>query len=78
MSYFLGSAESENHDDGEDDEEDFDGVKPILGGVGVGVQFDGGDEGWRETTLETVECEVPIRVWPGNTAFKPLDVVFDV
>jgi len=28
--------------------------------------------------LETVECEVPIKVWPGNTAFKAMDVVFDV
>lgn len=31
-----------------------------------------------ETELSTVECEVPIRVWPGNTAFKAQDVVFDV
>jgi RAB6A-GEF complex partner protein 2 len=33
---------------------------------------------WRELKVETVECEVPIRVWPGNTAYKPVDVVFDV
>ncbi|KAJ3893392.1 Rgp1-domain-containing protein [Lentinula edodes] len=34
--------------------------------------------GWQEVKLETVECEVPVSVWPGNTAFKPVDVVFDV
>lgn len=38
----------------------------------------GGDEGWSELRAETVECEVPIRVWPGNTAFRPMEVVFDV
>lgn len=31
-----------------------------------------------DVRLETVECEVPVRVWPGNTAFKAADVVFDV
>ena len=36
------------------------------------------DEGWREIAVETVECEVPVMVWPGNTAFRPEDVVFDV
>ena len=41
---------------------------------------EGGDpeEGWAELRAETVECEVPVRVWPGNTAFRPLEVVFDV
>lgn len=43
---------------------------------------DGGDadlgEEWREIAVETVECEVPVMVWPGNTAFRPEDVVFDV
>ena len=28
-----------------------------------------GDERWQETKSETVECEVPIRVLAGNTAF---------
>ena len=40
--------------------------------------FGGGDEGWKDVKVETVECEVPIKVWPGNTAFKATDVVFDV
>ena len=40
--------------------------------------FGGGDEGWKRIKLETVECEVPIKVWPGNTAFKAMDVIFDV
>jgi len=37
-----------------------------------------GEEQWREIAVETVECEVPVMVWPGNTAFRPEDVVFDV
>ncbi|KZW00700.1 Rgp1-domain-containing protein [Exidia glandulosa HHB12029] len=37
--------------------------------VGLGVS---------DVRLETVEAEVPVRVWPGNTAFKAADVVFDV
>jgi hypothetical protein len=79
---------SASHDEGDgyvDGEEGgmgeggYDGIKPDLaGGVGVGVDYGGGEEGWREVRLETVECEVPIKVWPGNTAFKATDVVFDV
>ena len=57
----------------------YDGIVPDLeGGVGVGVDYLGGSGEWREVRMETVECEVPIRVVPGNTAFKALDVVFDV
>lgn len=33
---------------------------------------------WRSVPVETVEVEVPIQVWPGNTKFKSVDVVFDV
>jgi len=80
---FFGSNEREYHDgDLEEDEEDdgvYDGVKPdMAGGVGVGVKFGGWDEGWKDVKLETVECEVPIKMWPGNTAFKAADIVFDV
>jgi len=51
-----------------------------VGGVGGGVvnsvaTLRGSGNEWR---LETVECEVPVRVWPGNTAFRPADVAFDV
>lgn len=46
--------------------------------MGVGVNFGGGDEGWKDVRLETVECEVLIKVWPGNTTFKATDIVFDV
>ena len=42
------------------------------------VDLGAGEEGWRELGVETVECEVPVMVWPGNTAFRPEDVVFDV
>jgi hypothetical protein len=58
---------------------EYDGIVPdMAGGVGTGVDYLGGEEGWREVRLETVECEVPIKVFPGNTAFRALDVVFDV
>ncbi|PPQ70636.1 hypothetical protein CVT24_000679 [Panaeolus cyanescens] len=58
----------------------YDGIVPDpAGGVGVGVDYAGGkDEDWTGVRLETVECEVPVRVYPGNTAFRALDVVFDV
>jgi hypothetical protein len=39
----------------------------------------GGPEStWKEVKVERVECEVPVRVWPGNTAFKATEVIFDV
>ena len=43
-------------------------------------EWDGGEveEEWSSMKVETVECEVPIKVWPGNTAFKSSDVVFNV
>jgi len=54
----------------------------------TGVGFDGDeldeeddgevDEEWSTVKVETVECEVPIKVWPGNTAFRASDVVFNV
>ncbi|KAH7104289.1 Rgp1-domain-containing protein [Auriculariales sp. MPI-PUGE-AT-0066] len=54
------------------------GATPRDWGVGVvntlASQRGMGNE-WR---METVECEVPVRVWPGNTAFRPADVIFDV
>ncbi|KAF9242341.1 Rgp1-domain-containing protein [Melanogaster broomeanus] len=64
---FLGTAEREYHDGDEEVEEE-------------NEWKDKGDEEdkWKEVRVETVECEVPINVWPGNTAFKAMDVVFDV
>ena len=38
----------------------------------------GSEEEWKELKVEMVECEVPIKVWPGNTAFKATEVVFEV
>lgn len=76
--YHDGDVEGDDEDEGLSDA-GYDGIKPDLaGGVGVGVDYGGGEDGWREVLLETVECEVPIKVWPGNTAFKAMDVVFDV
>lgn len=76
-------AEREYHDGDaiseEEEQDEYDGIIPDLGGgVGVGVDYGNGEEGWRDVKVEMVECEVPVRVFPGNTAFKALDVVFDV
>lgn len=68
MTSFLGTGEREYHDGDEEVEEEEEVPKTR-----------GGDEDeWRDVRVETVECEVPIKVWPGNTAFKAMDVVFDV
>ena len=71
MSYFasslLGPANAGYHD-GDEELEDEDGEEDEIGP----------EEGWREVRVEMVECEVPVKVWPGNTAFKATEVVFDV
>ena len=77
--YHDGDAISDDEEDGQEGEYEYDGIIPDLGGgVGVGVDYGNGEEGWRDVKVEMVECEVPVRVFPGNTAFKALDVVFDV
>jgi RAB6A-GEF complex partner protein 2 len=71
---------------GEDDgdaskEEDDDGSSRWKGKGREGLlEPDGlGDEDeWRKMKLERVECEIPIEVWPGNTAFRPAEVVFEI
>lgn len=64
------------HDGDEVLTEDEDDVDEGGGGE---ADFGAGEEDeWREIAVETVECEVPVMVWPGNTAFRPEDVVFDV
>ncbi|KAI0719097.1 Rgp1-domain-containing protein [Cerioporus squamosus] len=72
MSYFasslLGPANVGYHD-GDEDLED---------GDGEDEDDIGAEEAWREVKVEMVECEVPVKVWPGNTAFKATEVVFDV
>ncbi|EKM77019.1 hypothetical protein AGABI1DRAFT_130745 [Agaricus bisporus var. burnettii JB137-S8] len=87
--WYIGKNEQEKNDI-TTTSTNYDGIKPDLaGGIGRGVDFSGDDENnnenenedeavWKEVKLETVECEVPIRVWPGNTAFRAVDVVFDV
>lgn len=86
-SYFISSlllpgGEREYHDGDEDDEYQGGGTKQSSSNDEPNefgeVDFGWGDDVWREVKVETVECEVPIRVWPGNTAFRPLEVVFDV
>lgn len=76
-STLLGTTSPAPTDDAEQ-ENDWDGVRVDERGEEKGVNFAGEEEGWRNVRMETVECEVSVRVWPGNTAFKPTDVVFDV
>ena len=68
MSYLasslLGPSNVGYHDGDEELEEDEDEV--------------GAEDAWRDVKVEMVECEVPIKVWPGNTAYKAGAVVFDV
>ncbi|TCD68602.1 hypothetical protein EIP91_010393 [Steccherinum ochraceum] len=73
-STLFGSSETPYHDgdEGIDSEED------ELGGGSRELETWGVEEDWREVRVEMVECEVPISVWPGNTAYKAAEVVFDV
>lgn len=36
----------------------------------------GNEHEWQQMRLELVECNVPLKVWPGNTAFRPHEVTF--
>ncbi|XP_006454967.1 hypothetical protein AGABI2DRAFT_114737 [Agaricus bisporus var. bisporus H97] len=87
--WYIGKNEQQEKNDITTTSTNYDGIKPDLaGGIGRGVDFSGDDDNdnedneeeavWKEVKLETVECEVPIRVWPGNTAFRAVDVLFDV
>jgi hypothetical protein len=76
---FLGGSEQETRDEDEDNEDVTVDGEGLWDGDGEGQRdFGGGDGGWKDIKVETVECEVPIKVWPGNTVFKATDVVFDV
>ncbi|KAI0078498.1 Rgp1-domain-containing protein [Panus rudis PR-1116 ss-1] len=71
MSYLassiLGASEIGYHDGDEEDEEESGGSETV-----------GEEDEWRELKVEMVECEVPIKVWPGHTAFKANEVVFEL
>ena len=68
MTSFLGTGERDSHDGDEEEAEEEEAESKARGD----------EDEWKEVMVETVECEVPISVWPGNTAFKAMDVVFDV
>ncbi|OAX37755.1 Rgp1-domain-containing protein [Rhizopogon vinicolor AM-OR11-026] len=72
MSSFLGTGEREYHDGDDIDDDDV----PSSSGD-ADAEGDKEDD-WRELQVEVVECEVPVVVWPGSTAFSAVDVVFDV
>lgn len=66
MSSFLGTGEKEYHDGDDIDDDE------------VPAQNGDSEGDWRDVQVEIVECEVPVVVWPGNTAFSAVDVVFEV
>lgn len=76
MSFFttnlLGASDIGYHDGDEDIDEEEEEAKRVR------EDAYGGEEEWKELRVEMVECEVPIKVWPGNTAFKATEVVFEV
>ncbi|KAL4244581.1 Reduced growth phenotype protein 1 [Abortiporus biennis] len=78
VSYFanalIGSTENGYHDGDEEIEED---ATPTAT-PDEELAMWGTEEEWRDVKVEMVECEVPIKVWPGNTAFKATEVIFDV
>lgn len=83
VSSILGSGEGDDDDDDDDEGEGEMWGEGDEGGEGDGVgeeqkDFGGGRRGWRSVGIETVECEVGIKVWPGNTAFKAMEVVFEI
>ena len=73
MSYFasslLGPSNVGYHDGDEDLDDDAEGAE---------ADELGPEEAWRDVKVEMVECEVPVKVWPGNTAFKATAVVREV
>ncbi len=77
FSPFLGPVERPYHD-GDEEVEEEDGPRQSSDDGYFQPRDDGFDIDWSEMKVETVECEIPIRVWPGNTEFRPQDVVFDL
>ncbi|ETW87730.1 hypothetical protein HETIRDRAFT_457174 [Heterobasidion irregulare TC 32-1] len=77
-SAFLGPSEGGFHDGDEGSDGGGDGEGDGGEGGDGEVDLGAGEEGWRAVRVETVECEVPVKVWPGNTAFRAMEVVFDV
>jgi hypothetical protein len=42
-----------------------------------GLEAENSEDIWEPLEVHTVECEVPIAVWPGATAFRPQESVFE-
>ncbi|KAI5997709.1 Rgp1-domain-containing protein [Pisolithus marmoratus] len=77
VSSLLGSGERQYHDGDEEEVEEGE-CESEEEGRWPEAKEEENERGWKEVKVETVECEVPIRVWPGNTAFNAMEVVFDV
>ncbi|EJT98979.1 Rgp1-domain-containing protein [Dacryopinax primogenitus] len=41
-----------------------------------GEARNGGSVDWQEVKAETVECDIPLAIWPGNTLFRPVETIF--
>lgn len=68
-------------DDVDEDDEWVDGgreKKQSKKGDNVEEDEDGSEEEWVQMNAETVECLIPVLVYPGNTAYRPVEVVFEV
>lgn len=68
--------------DNEEEEEEHEDANGVVGrssandvrGAGLGR---GSRSQWKPLEVHTVECEVPVSVWPGATAFRPRESVFE-
>ncbi|KAI6096233.1 Rgp1-domain-containing protein [Pisolithus croceorrhizus] len=78
VSSLLGGGERRYHDGDEEEVEEEETGEGDEEGRWPEPKEEEKERGWKEVKVETVECEVPIRVWPGNTAFNAMEVVFDV
>jgi hypothetical protein len=61
-SMFLGESEDNDAEEGD---------------VGDDEERRGGVGGWVPVEVQTVECEVPVSIWPGATAFRPRESIFE-
>lgn len=77
VSYFAASLLGPSNAGYHDGDEELDDDDMYQDGPGLDY-YAGSEDEWRDVKVEMIECEVPIRVWPGNTAFKATQIVFDV
>ena len=77
VSYFASSLLGPSNVGYHDGDEDLEDEEAEAAAAAEADEL-GPEEAWRDIKVEMVECEVPVRVWPANTAFKATEIVFDV